>query len=208
MKKTILLSVLAIAIGLSSYGQYYLGVSPGLTTNSVNFGYRLDKLVPYVAFQALAGSYNQSYTSRYWESGQWEEDNSDIKARINLLVPTIGAKYFAFEENDLKAFVNLSVSKPFISGKLEHNNTVNDSFGEIFEKISILGAEIGVGAEYFFSKNFSIGGEYSLRLLHGAFENVDEYEYNGQTATDVLKMSVNAFPTIARFSLNYYFGAK
>lgn len=208
MKKTAFILVLALAIGFNSYGQFYFGVNPGLVSNSANFGYKVGNLVPYAALQLVSASIVYDYSDRYWDSydGRWYIYTNKENASITLILPTLGAKYFVIESNDLKAYANLSLSKAFITGKMKVDDAVVEEFSDNLKNFNIFGAELGFGVEYFLSSNFSIGGEYALRYLKGSTKRVYEYEYSGRPAKETIFYSINATPTVAKFSLNFYFG--
>ena len=93
-----------------------------------------------------------------------------------------------------------------ISGKMKEDGDVNEDFSEDLKKIKLFGAELGFGAEYFFSNNFSIGGEYAIRFLGGNYTDRHEYEYWGETAVETDKFCARIAPTIAKITLNFYFG--
>lgn len=208
MRKSAFILVLAMAIGFNSYGQFYFGVNPGLTSNSANFGYKVGNFVPYAALQLVSGSATYDYSSRYWDSydERWYTYTDNESASVNLILPTLGVKYFFIESNDLKAYANLSLSKAFLTGKMKDDGTIVEEFGDALKDINIFGAEVGFGVEYFLSSNFSIGGEYALRYLKGSSKSVHEYEYGGHIDKTTISSSINVAPTVAKFSLNFYFG--
>lgn len=206
MKKTIIIVILAIAFSVNSYSQFSFGVSPGITTNSASFGYKAGNIVPWVGFQLVNGGFTNEYKDHYYDGSQWVDDVSKMTVNVNLLMPSIGVKFFAIDKGDLKAYFNLAGTKPLIRGTMKNNDTENEDFAENLKKVNIFGAELGFGAEYFFSKNFSLGGEYSLRYLGGNHTEKDEYSYNGETAVETDKFTVRVAPTIAKLSLNFYFG--
>jgi len=208
MKKIILLALFVMAIGFNSYSQFSFGVAPGIATNSAYFGYKADKVVPYVALQILNGSFKRDYTDRYFEGPDWVTDKSNMKGNVNIIVPTLGVKFFAIETGNLKAYLNLSGSKPFISGKMKEDDIENEDFADAIKKVKLMGAELGFGVEYFLSSNFSVGGEYALRYLSGNFTEKDEYEHNSRPAVETTKYTLNIIPTVAKFTLNYYFGGE
>lgn len=211
MKKgLVLISLIIFSISLG-YGQLAFGVSPGLGLNSAYFGYKVNnKLVPFIGFQHLNVNY------KYEESG--ERYNYDTDAVLSytetstvtgsVYIPNIGLKYFLKEQNKIKAYASISISKPFISGKQKNDDEIDNDFDENVKSMKAWGAECGVGAEYFFDDNFSLGGEFGLRYLHLRFEETYEtgpYYPNYVTGDVTEKVKLNASPTFSKISLNYYF---
>ncbi len=206
MKRTLLIAALATFVTLNGFGQFSFGVAPGLATNSAWFGYKAGKAVPYLALQVAGGSFEYNYTDHYYDGTNWITDVNNRTANVNLLMPTLGLKFFAIETGDLKAYFNLAGSKPMIMGKMKEDGTEVEDFREGLDKIKLLGGEFGFGVEYFLSNNFSIGGEYALRYIGGNHTDVNEYVWHGETSTETTKYTARFFPTIAKFTLNYYFG--
>lgn len=204
MKKLFVLAMFVMAMVINGYSQFSFGVAPGIGTNSAYFGYKAEKVVPYIGIQSLMGTFKRDYTDRI--IGGSLIDDSSIKGSGRLIIPEVGVKYFFNETGDLKAYFNLSVNKPIIGAKAEQNEVEIEEISEISDKIKLFGAEFGFGTEYFLSNNFSIGGELALRYFGGSFTNKYEYETGGQDAIETTKYSVGVMPTIAKFSLNFYFG--
>lgn len=204
MKKVFAIVVLVVAMVINGYGQFSFSVAPGIGTNSAYFGYKLEKAVPYAGVQLLNGNFKLNMTDKLVSGSILDE--STTRANVNLFVPTIGVKYFAFETGDLKAYFNLSANKPMISGKAKHDDTEIEEISEVLKKVKMYGAELGFGAEYFLSNNFSVGGEFSIRYMGGNYTREDEYDHSEGDALEIYKYSLGLVPTIAKFTLNYYFG--
>lgn len=214
MKKTALLLTLCLLLGIKSYGQFSFGVAPGLSTNSAYFGYRTGKVVPYVGLQYGNIMFNTKETGQDYDYDLMDVTSytDELNLKGNLLLPNIGVKFFAVEKNNLKAFFNLSVAKPFLSGKVEFNGEEEDEFGETLKEISLIAGELGFGVEYFLDNNFSIGGEFGIRYLGGkysnsyedSFYNPDTDSYQETEITNTFRVGSN--PTFTKISLNFYFG--
>jgi hypothetical protein len=77
--------------------------------------------------------------------------------------------------------------------------------------LSIWGLSFGFGTEYYFSENFSVGGEFGMRLLFGSFDQTDKVSVfdpntGGITETDRnTNVDLNLQLTYSVVSLNYYF---
>lgn len=222
MKKVILLLAVCLLFGLKGYSQFAFGVAPGLSTNTAYFGYKAGKVVPYVGFQFANVKFTNEWDSHTYEytgsDYEWVDDDGDMKISGGIYVPNIGVKFFAVEQNKLKAYFNLSVAKPFIRGKyqidgddMEFNFNGDDDavVNDLLKEIKLIGGEFGFGVEYFFDNNFSVGGEFGLRYMRGKFEMEDEGdEYGGDVETYKNAFKASVSPTYSKISLNFYFGGK
>lgn len=190
--KLFLLGIVLCAISYSGYGQFAFGVSPGLHLNSAYFGYKVsDRLVPYVGLQVLSTNVNVEF------SDDVSTETNELSA--SLIAPTIGARYFISAQNPVRAYLALSLSKPFVSGKLEYDGEPDEEFEEVVENVSLFGFEVGFGAEYFFTENFSLGGEFGVRSLSAKYEEVD-VEFDEEYS-----IKARLTPTYTKFGLNFYF---
>ena len=69
---------------------------------------------------------------------------------------------------------------------------------DIVSNIKLWSFQLAVGSEYFFSDNFSIGGEFGVRMLTAG--------YNKDIETGVnLDVSAGLSSTYTTLTLNYYF---
>lgn len=211
-----IVTVFTCLLLMKADAQFHFGISPGLQMNGAVFGYKADKFVPYLGFQMAGGSVN------YTETGKKEDpvtgdivDYKDVyKFSGRLWMPSLGCKYFFLENNKLKAYANLSLTKVFISAQVEDSNdpAVTVELKKAIDNIKIFGGQFGVGTEYFLDDNFSIGGEFGIRLLHLNFkQEKDDSVTDPNTGNPVDFVRVNSTkmnfnPTYTRFSLNFYFG--
>ena len=203
MKRLFLIVVLVMAITLNGFSQFSFSVAPGIAANSATFGYKIGNAVPYASIQLLTGGAKVVETDYYQSGSEWITNKDEMQVNVNLIMPSIGVKYFAVETGDLKAYVNLAATKPMISGKMKHNGTEEEHFAEQIDKVKLFGAELGFGVEYFLSQNFSIGGEYSFRYIGGKYSDKQDW---GGGEYEKIDISPRLAPTIAKFSLNFYFG--
>lgn len=216
MKKLVLLLAVCLLFGLKGYSQFAFGVAPGLSTNSAYFGFKAGKVVPYIGFQYAGATVKLEESGEMWDDDEYDiiSYSYDVKIKGNLYVPTLGVKVFAIEKNQLKAYFNLSVAKPFLSAKYEEDGEEFEEVSDLVKEIKLIGGEFGFGVEYFFDDNFSIGGEFGLKFLHAKYtDSYDDevYDYSTGTYEDVtientVKAGMN--PTYSKISLNFYFGGK
>jgi len=219
--KLFLLAIAATCISSAAFSQSSFGVSPGIGLNTAYYGYRVnDKLMPFVGFQFLnikvegvekgeEFDFNQGQLVSYSRSNEFSG---------SLYIPNLGLKYFVKEENSIKAYLTLSVSKPFITASITDDGENDEDFEEDVKNLSLLGGEFGFGVEYFFDENFSIGGEFGIRYFHLKYEETrDEQIFvpnsgnGGGTIVDTEiqnDFNFNISPTYSKIALNYYFGGK
>jgi hypothetical protein len=184
MKSKITLAFIAcMAIATGTSAQVTFSVSPGVKLNGASFGYQIgETVIPSIGIQymGLKGSFDDGFES--------------VEGKLNLIIPSIGLKFFIAEKNELKAYLSFSVSKPLASGKLEHDGDEEPGVGAAVETLSFIGAKGGFGVEYFFTENFSIGGEFGVRHFKIKYVEVEEID-----------LSLGITPTYSMWTLNYYF---
>lgn len=213
MKKAFLISLFFIFAGFSAQAQLNLGINPGFTMNGFYIGYQVDDFVPYVGVQFLGASLDVEQTDYYYnEFNELVKEVDKVETSASVLMPYIGAKYFAYQEKDLKLFINLCLYKPLVSATAKVNGEEEEEVKTAVDNLSLFGAELGIGAEYYFSKQFSLGGEFGFRMLFADSEitsqdeiwnpNINDYEVMDITQSGTLNLSM----TYVKVSLNYYFG--
>lgn len=214
MKIRILTTLLGLVLASSSsFAQFSFGISPGLGLNGSYVGYKINRFVPYFGFQYLSTSVNSEYKTQEfdYDIGEMVPYTDSYQFSGGIFIPNLGLKYFIKEKNNIKSFVSLSVSKPFLSGKIENNGVENQDFKDRVASISLWGGEFSFGVEYFFDENFSLGGEFGLRYLRLSNDFSDNQEVYNPNAGDFETVEVesnfnfNLSPSFSRISLNYYF---
>jgi len=214
--KTKFLVVLIAAFVLTgkSYGQFSFGVSPGIGLSGAHLGYKLNKkLIPYIGFQYLNAKFDYAETGEEFDNDLMQVVTYSNKNEFSgsLFMPTIGIKYFMKQKNKLQPFWTLSLTKPFVSGKLKTDGTEDPDFNATVKNIRMWGCEIGYGIEYFVDENFSIGGEFGFKYMHlkyngtnqSDFWNPNTKSYQNTDIKNSFNLSTN--PTFSRITLNYYF---
>lgn len=199
---------ICLLFGVKGFGQFSFGVSPGLSTNTAYFGMKMGKIVPYVGFQYGHLGVKVESSDHYYTGVEWVTDESKTKINGNLYIPEIGVKFFAIEKNKLKAYLNLNLTKPMIRAKMEVDDVEVEEIGDLLKEVKLFGGELGFGVEYFFDDNFSMGGEFGIRYLHGKYEDVNDYISSGEPAEETTTFKIGVMPTYSKISLNFYFGGK
>ncbi len=185
MKKLISIITLTFILTGISYSQFSFSVKPGLNLNSANIGYRSEKGVFYGGLQFINVIYK--YKNGY----------DDDKLKLHVYMPYIGYKSFIMEKENIKSSISATLFKPMIFGKEITDGTEEDSYREELKDIGIWGGEFAFGTEYFLSENFSLGGEFGLRLAI----YVDDHDSGTYTYKESLYLNM----TYVSGSLNFYF---
>ena len=169
-------------------------VKPGFNLNGANVGVKKGRIEPYIGLQFVnySSKFKSDYNDPYY-------DDYESETKLHIYMPYIGSKFFLLDNESLKTSINLTLFKPFVFGKQINDGEVDEDFKESLKNIKIYGGEIGFGSEYFLSQNFSIGGEFGIRLAYVK----DEYKSpgSGDSYTDILKLNMSYISA----SLNYYF---
>ena len=215
MKVKLFLAAIAIcALTVQSYGQFSFGVSPGKSLNSAYFGYKINnKIVPFIGFQYLNADF------KFEQSGEhYDYDLNQMASYVDisefsgsLYIPNLGLKYFFIQQNKIQAYMSVNFSRPILNGTLSFNEEEDEEIQEYINSVSMWGGEFGLGVEYFFDENFSVGGEFGVRYLHFDYKrthdrdvyNPDIGEY--QESEIVNDFIINMSPTFSKISLNFYF---
>lgn len=177
-------------------------------------------------------SYSDSWTDYYGDLNKWESvESGELSGSAFLLIPHFGCKYY-FNKQEVRPYIvgDLFFSIPSVSGKVEWSDEdweyengqliyhdidkgsdeLEDDVKDIVNDIlSFWGINTGFGAEYFFNPNFSIGGEFGLRLIFNSVEykqqNSENYSsYSNYTEKWEGELSASLKLSYAVFSLNFY----
>ena len=207
MKKSLLFTIAALFLAaVPAFSQFSFGVGPGINLNTAYFGYKFGKAVPYIGIQYCGISGSISRSVNYLNPGPTDESFED-KFTGKVIMPSLGLKYFVMEKNKVKGYVNATLAKPFLSAKVTVDGHEITEVSDEVKNVSMWGGSLGVGAEYFFDDNFSVGGEFGIHALTAKYsKTTTESDYNGNGEADV-KNEVKAMvmPTYSKITLNFYF---
>lgn len=214
MNKKIAL-IICLLVNSMIFSQVSFNLNIGRNNSNAQFGYVYKKFNPYLSFQYLGFSASSVYSGKENDpfTGEIVDFEDEYSTKISFLMPTIGLKYFVLERNKLKAYANIFYSKPIVRAKLDVDDpTFENDVESAIEDLKFNAIGIGIGAEYYFDSNFSLGGEFGFVTTRVKSEL--EYEENlidpntgnmiFNTNTINIKGALN--PTFARVSLNFYFG--
>lgn len=187
---------------------------------------------------SVSAKYSDENNERYYDpyyniNYRYKTIETDkLSASAFLVVPHFGLKMF-MGTKDVKPYLfgNVFLSIPSVSAESKSKDELweyendqlmyhyVDSESEAMDKeteelvediLSFWGITFGAGAEYFFSENFSIGGEFGIRLIFDKIEYGDkdsgEYgQYESYSQEWNTEVNASFRMSYAVFSLNYYF---
>jgi hypothetical protein len=213
MKKLLLIALFA-CFGVSSLlAQVSFSVSPGLASGGSFIGYKFNNFVPYIGLQYLGAGLTFEETGFEYKYPSTVKTPYSYKDEVsaNIYMPQIGVKYFFNDTEDIRLYLNACFNYAFISANAKNEGIEDKSVKNTVDNLNVLGVDFGVGAEYFFSKKFSIGGEFDLRMLFAGSKYSDQttiYNPNTQTNEDNTinyDINMNLGVTSSKLTLNYYF---
>jgi hypothetical protein len=145
--------------------------------------------------------FSSSNVYKYTSGGTTTED--EYKLTTHLIIPNLGFK-LGKKTGDIFPFFGASVMYVIPMVNIEETGATNTSEQEDDAKdvLNIFGIGLSFGTEYFFSDNFSFGGELGFTF----FMQKNENEYVGpfgDTDLDTFKNRLGM--TRSSFNLNYYF---
>lgn len=133
----------------------------GVTNLGTRIGYRLNRLVLFAC-----ADYGRYSLKRDFES----PDFSTIKRSGSLVTAGLGGRYL-FEDPEPDSVVPYVVATGFTVIPNTSSTEEDTTEGASYRSFGFLG---GFGADYFFGKNFSIGGELGFDALFARYANSDE----------------------------------
>ena len=186
MKKLIaLLGIMTFAFTMNA--QISMSVSAGMKYQKTTFGYRFGKMQPYLGFGVL--SVGSTIEEVYYDGAKYTSEGS-----FRVIMPNFGVKYDLISKENLKAGLDLGFYKPFLSGKSVSDGEEDKFIQDELDKVKIFGGEFGVFSEYYFNKQFSIGGEFGLRFAKSNYDSEADYT-----------IKLNMCITYTMLSANFYF---
>ena len=140
------------------------------------------------------------------------KDGGEISGKLNgrLWKYRLGGKLYLSKKNvkpyligeyfkvDPKATISLK------SDGTEELKDINDSLQDFLKRINWWGVTVGFGAEYFFTENFSLGGEFGYTLSRLGYRQTWE-EDEGPMGIEELNVDLNTGETYTALTLNYQF---
>lgn len=196
-------------------GQFMFGVKPEfLGISGGTFGYKtVSDFQIYFGLDYIRFGISAELSETRWDYNTFrlEDRQEKTDASISMYNPLLGVKYCIVRKNDLKGYLMAEISKPIITIDRKEEIGIED----FTDKLSMWGFKSGFRTEYFFSNNFSLGGEFGLRVLLLNYEdkkteNIQVYDpilgdYRTVTEKQILDLTLNLSYTYSAISLNFYF---
>ena len=221
-----------------SQSNFVFGVKPGLKMNSAFVGIKQNKILVFVGTSLIwtnaDGKYEESHDN-YSSISKYSRSitSVDFSGNAFLIVPQIGLKYY-FNKKAARPYIfsSLFIGLPIVdlnsegykeTREYDNNQLVyserktatldnlKDIEKAVNEALGFWGVCIGGGAEYFFSPEFSIGGEYGIRMIFDSAkyesETIDTNDSFSNGYRDKTKTEVSAAlqMSYAVLTLNFYF---
>ena len=196
MKKQIfILATLVLSMNIVMVqGQAVFSVKPGLNLNGATFGFNGKNVQPFIGLRFVSGKLTSEYHDANFPANDYKNET-----KLNIYMPNIGAKLFLSESDVIRPYLQVAFYKPIIFGKRLEDGTESQTFKDNLNNIKVWAGEFGFGTEYFLHPQFSLGGEFGLRVANLK----EKYESQDQTTTSTDKVGLGI--SYVSFSLNYYF---
>ena len=211
-----------VTMSYSQSSRYMFSVKPDFSGLSGGmFGMKLPNNEDIVLFGGIdyfhLGSTIKEKTT--YSPSFFNEYSSKTEVSLSVYNLYVGSKLFFQKTNDIKSYFVGEIAKPIVTGIVEQNGKEDELVQNTLDNLSIWGLKFGFGSEYFFSENFSLGGEFGLRVLimdtqteeedsvsdYRYNPNTGEYEYVTYTRTEKTDVDFNFSLTYSVLTLNYYF---
>jgi hypothetical protein len=189
-----------------------MSFKPGLAVNAAHFGYATENLFVGAGLEFASVSYGLKYTTR--ETLDYEEPKETTFSHTNnvsgmLFLPQVAAKYYfggsteGTEGTGVRPYVWASAFYSISSVSMTSDTTHDTAFARQANDLLTgnIGGTLALGAEYAFSKNFGISGEFGVRMLFGSTRS-DYHVYRG---TETMDNTLGLGVAYTALGVNYYF---
>jgi len=202
--------VVVIAVGIAhAQGGFAFCAKPGMLINAAQFGYKSDVLFAGVGCEFATVGLTSEYSHVDSSQSPPYVYKSASKYDVSLFLPQVAVRYFfgRTAAGEVRPYAAASafytVSAVRISTS-DGETTVRDTSQERQLRDVLngnVGGTVAFGGEYFFSSNFSIGGEFGCRMLFGGQSSSSGYD------GDIYKYSNNLGLGVVytALGLNFYF---
>ena len=193
---------------------FAFGVKPGIGLNGAYFGVNINgNVVPFIGFDYIgaSGTLEESGVRYDYNLSQLIDYSDKDEASVSIYNLSIGGKFFFMNVQAIKSYFTGTFFKPFFSADYKQNGETETKVKDAVDNLNIWGLSFGFGTEYYFSDNFSVGGEFGMRLFMGTFKRTEKHNvYNPNTGTMLetdrnYNADLNLQLTYSVVSLNYYF---
>ncbi len=188
--KKLILSVMFLTLTTAQAQPPNVSFRMGLPINAVQFMFaERGNVVPTAGLGYFVVSHKSEWRDDY--------DSDSYSTTVQYLVPNVGLRrnYEPVENLGYYALAEAFLGIPLVSGE----DLPDESKEEMQDALGLLGVRLGAGVEYFVSKQFSIGSEFTFSAVFHNTKFEGEYDdYSSKTSTML-------GGTLSRVTLNYYF---
>jgi len=187
-----------------------LAMSTAYSQNNISFKFGL----PFSTAQALlkdktisGTSFTPTISVGYVSLSATDKRKTESESvGIHLFIPRVGLRTplkVSNAESSLKRYAFADVFKviPIFTG------SEATELEEEFDDQNLYGLIAGSGVEYYFAKDFSLGGECSMNLFVNSseHEHTDYSDWGDEIGESIHKRVFRAGAIFTQFTLNYYF---
>jgi len=199
--------VIVVAAGaVHAQGGFAFCAKPGMLVNAAQFGYKSDALFAGVGLEFASVGVSTKYS--HIDSSYSYESTS--KLDVSLFLPQLAFRYFfsPTAAGEVHPYAAASVFYSLSSVRIQTSDgetTVRDTSAERIVSDVLngnVGGTLAFGGEYFFTENFSLGGEFGCRALFGGVSEESSGYYGGTYKYDY---NLGLGVVYTALGLNYYF---
>jgi hypothetical protein len=147
------------------------------------------------------GYFSISQTDKETGGGSTETESMGV----HLFIPRVGLRTplkVSNVESSLKRYAFADVFRVFPVFTGSNAKELQEDFNDQ----NLYGLIAGSGVEYFFAKDFSLGGEFSMNLFVNSWEHEHGSDsYYNEEETIIHNTALRAGAIFTQFTLNYYF---
>ncbi len=212
--KKIVMAIIVVALSYTATvaeTKFQFGVKPGFgNLNSGYFGADFGKLSLLGGVQAGMINVTETRTTSYTYSDDSMEDRTntrDHKQSLQLYNVFVGTNIDLFRVNDVQTYLSAVVSKPIALVKEERIDSNEEDYSSDDElgDLSIWGGQLGFGSQYYFTENFSLGGEFGLQYYIFSNETSSDFDNGNLVEKYSREFNMGAGLTYSTLVLNFYF---
>jgi hypothetical protein len=199
MKKTYIILMSVVLAMSTAYSQNNM---------SFKFGFPFSMAQVLLKDKTISGkSITPTISCGYFSLSASAEGETETESMgLHLFIPRVGLRTplnVSNVESSLKRYAFADVFKvlPVFTGSSAKE------LQEDFDDQKLYGLIAGSGVEYFFSKEFSLGGEFSMNLFVNSSEQerTDYNDWGNEIGTSTHKRAFRVGAIFTQFTLNYYF---
>ena len=189
-----------------------LAMSTAYSQNNMSFKFGLPISLAQVLLKdkTIAGKgFTPTISCGYFSLSATEKETVDGSTETesmgaHLFIPRVGLRTplkVSNVESSLKRYAFADVFRVFPVFTGSNAKELQEDFNDQ----NLYGLIAGSGVEYFFAKDFSLGGEFSMNLFVNSWEREHDGNSWDDESTIIHKTALRAGAIFTQFTLNYYF---